>query len=188
MHRRVERLTAAVLVGIMAVSLTACGSMAGEKGMIDETAISRSADDLVEGIFIDDEKVALAGSASASSAVISVAQSVFDMVNRQRVNAGLSALEWSDELAVAALVRASELPVSFSHTRPDGSQWLTVNSDIMFGENLARYYYNADDVVAAWTESPSHYENLMDPKFMTTGIAVYEAPDGKWYWAQEFGY
>ena len=184
---KMKRVVACALAGVMLLGVTACGA-AKDTALVDETAVSRDQNDVVEGIYIDEVKVALAGSASSSAAAVNAAQAAFNLVNQQRASAGLSTLTWSDPLAVAAMVRASELPQLFSHTRPDGSDWWTVNSDIMYGENLAQYYYTADDVVAAWVASPTHNENLMEPSFRTMGIAVYESPEGKWYWAQEFGY
>ena len=185
---RFRRIVAVALAGVMTLGAAACGNVRKDAAVVDDVAVVRSQDDVVEGIFIDDEKVALAGAASSSAAAVSAATAVLNLVNQQRRNAGLSDLVWADSLTVTAQVRASELPTLFSHTRPDGSDWYTVNSNIMYGENLAQFYYSADDVVNAWMDSPTHRENIMFPDFVTMGVAVYEAPDGKWYWAQEFGY
>lgn len=115
------------------------------------------------------------------------AEEVFAQVNQARADVGLSELVWSDELAAAAEVRAQEIHHSFSHTRPDGSLWWTVNSEIIYGENIAKGYQTADSVVMAWMESSDHKDNILYSGFQTIGIAVYNV-DGKWYWAQEFGY
>ncbi len=112
---------------------------------------------------------------------------VFTQVNQARAEIGLPELAWSDELAAAAEVRAQEIHQSFSHTRPDGSPWWTVNSEIIYGENIARGYQSADSVVTAWMESSDHKDNILYSGFQTIGVAVYNV-DGKWYWAQEFGY
>lgn len=115
------------------------------------------------------------------------AEEVFAQVNQARIDIGLSELVWSEELAAAAEVRAQEIHQSFSHTRPDGSPWWTANSEIIYGENIAKGYQTADSVVTAWMESSDHKENILYSGFQTIGIAVYNV-DGKWYWAQEFGY
>ena len=78
--------------------------------------------------------------------------------------------------------------MSFSHTRPNGSSWYTVNSKIMGGENLAYGYYDANSAVNAWMDSPTHRENILWPEFTKVAISVYAADDGTYYWAQEFGY
>lgn len=115
------------------------------------------------------------------------ADAVFAQVNQARVEIGLSELVWSDELAAAAEVRACEIHQSFSHTRPDGSPWWTANSEIIYGENIAKGYQTADSVVTAWMESSDHKDNILYSGFQSIGVAVYNV-DGKWYWAQEFGY
>ena len=182
-----RRLLAVVLVGAMAVSMIACGS-AKKASELDDSAAMRGADDKVEGVYIDDEKIALAGSASSSAAAVSAATAVLNLVNQERAKAGLGAVTWDDDLADCARVRASELPALFSHTRPDGSDWYTVNSNIMYGENLAKLFYSADDVMVGWMNSPTHKANILEPGFTKMGVAVYEASDGSWYWAQEFNY
>lgn len=51
---------------------------------------------------------------------------VVNLVNEERVKAGLLPLEKTDDVSAAAAVRAQELVSSFSHTRPDGSAYRTV--------------------------------------------------------------
>ena len=115
-----------------------------------------------------------------------MAREVLDLVNEIRASNGLSPLEWSGSLAKCAKVRASELPVKWSHTRPDGSKWYTVNPDIMYGENLAKGQTSASAAVNAWMESETHRANIM-ADYNTLGVACYYC-DGAYYWAQEFGY
>lgn len=131
------------------------------------------------------EMQTVSGNADGSS--LTEAGEVFAQVNQARVNIGLPELAWSDELAAAAEVRAQEIHQSFSHTRPDGSPWWTANSEIIYGENIAKGYQTADSVVTAWMESSEHKDNILYSGFQSIGIAVYSV-DGKWYWAQEFGY
>lgn len=115
------------------------------------------------------------------------AEEAFAKVNQARAEIGLSELAWSNELAAAAEIRAQEIHQAFSHTRPDGSPWWTVDSENIYGENIAKGYQSAESVVMAWMESSEHKENILYSGFETIGIAVYNV-DGKWYWAQEFGY
>lgn len=114
-------------------------------------------------------------------------EKVLAQVNQARKDVGQEELVWNDDLASAAEIRAEEIHTSFSHTRPDGSEWWSVNTDIIYGENLAKGYQSADSVMAAWLASAEHKDNILYAGFRSIGIAVYEA-DGKWYWAQEFGY
>lgn len=111
---------------------------------------------------------------------------VIAKVNDIRVANGLNALRYDASLEASADVRADELTVRFSHTRPDGSDWYTVNPDLMYGENLADGYNTADAVVNAWMASPEHKANILKPDFTTVAVSTV-VKNGKTCWAQEFG-
>lgn len=137
---------------------------------------------------IDDEAIAMSGTIQTSEVYEMAAKEAFDIVNAQRKAAGLAELVWNEDLKRAASVRAGELEKSFSHTRPDGSEWWTVNSTIMYGENLAKNFSDAKSAMDAWNASPTHKSNIMDSSYKTLGIAVVCGTNGEWLWAQEFGY
>ena len=114
-----------------------------------------------------------------------------------RPAASLSALTLLYALRASALntvfestssVRSQECSVSFSHTRPNGKAWYTVNSNIQGGENLAYGFNDADSATEAWMNSPTHRDNILYPDFEKIAISVYVTDDGTAYWAQEFGY
>ena len=72
----------------------------------------------------------------------------------------------------------------FSHTSPTyGSPFTMMRSlGVSYtsaGENIAKGYTSAEDVVAAWMASPSHRANLLASRYVTVGIGY---ADG--YWAQ----
>lgn len=194
---KMKRLVASMLVAVTAISLVACGN-AASSAVLDDQAAIREFDPTDTSVYIDDEYTALIGSvpdATMTEAQLqraaelrALAVAAFDMVNEKRIAAGLPALIWSADLEIAAQVRATEQETKFSHTRPNGSQWWTVNSQIMYGENLAKGYKTAKKCVDAWVASPTHNANLMDKGFVTCAIAIYEDANGKMYWAQEFGY
>jgi uncharacterized protein YkwD len=186
MKTRLKKLLSIALATVFVLSSVACGKSAGEIG---EDAAARVYDPNETRIFIDDEAAALAGSfAEEDATLIQMARDAFDQTNAQRVAAGLPALAWSDALSETAYVRAQEIVTLFSHTRPNGSDWYTVNSSIMYGENLAKNFGSASAVVTGWMNSPTHRENIMDGSFRTLGIAIFRGDDGKLYFAQEFGY
>lgn len=191
-----KKLVAVLLLAVMVVSAVGCGSTKGE---LDDQAAVRVYDPNDTSVYIDDQYTALVGSVEnasmteaerqRSAELRALAVEALNGVNEQRAAVGLPALVWSDALAVAAEVRANdEIVRSFSHARPDGSEYWTVNSDIVWGENLAKGYSTASGVVSAWMASPTHAANILEPSYVTCGIAVYEDADGKLYWAQEFGY
>ena len=111
---------------------------------------------------------------------------VIAKVNEIRVANGLDTLRYDASLEASADVRADELTARFSHTRPDGSDWYTVNPDLMYGENLADGYNTADAVVNAWMASPEHKANILKSDFTTVAVST-AVKNGKTYWAQEFG-
>ena len=107
---------------------------------------------------------------------------LFILINNERAAHGLAPLSWSGSLADCAYVRASECVDCFSHTRPDGSDWYTVNPSIMYGENLATGQETAQQVFDDWMASPGHRDNILGP-YTTYGSARVGNT-----WAQEFGY
>lgn len=159
------------------------------EGTLTEQAASRDAGVPADGIvYIEPEMVSLAGALSGTADSQAAAKAAFDIVNAKRQEAGLNALTWNSGLEQASAVRAVEASQSFSHTRPDGSDWWTVNSNLMYGENLAKGYASAQSAVDAWLASPTHKANIMDVEFVSGAIAIHVNGNGQWYWAQEFGY
>ena len=189
MKKTTRVLSAALAVLLVPVCACIIYISGGSKG-VDDTQALRSSGELVIGdtVFLDDEAIALADTSGASTSLRSEAMRAFNLVNSQRTAKGLSALVWDNNLESTSAVRAKEISQSFSHTRPNGSPWYTVNSKIMGGENLAYGYYDANSALNAWMDSPTHRENILWPEFTKIAISVYAADDGTYYWAQEFGY
>ena len=167
--------------------VSGCAKKPKVEGSLDSTAVARNLEDEDPFVhYIDDGAIALAGEVDFSKTA-GEAEATLALVNAKRQEAGLGPLDWNDGLVMAAQVRAQECQEKFAHERPDGSEWWTVNSEIMFGENLAKNYFDAPGVVNAWMDSPTHRENILNQKFETMGVAAYLASDGTWYWAQAFG-
>ena len=132
---------------------------------------------------IDEEAIAL----SNNPAMISIyCDNIIAGINEQRAAVGLSAFVKSIELCAAATVRAQEQEQLFSHTRPDGSEFWTCNSQVCYGECLSRGH-NPDNVVNAWMNSDTHRAVLLDNEFKTAGIGTHDE-NGKCYIALEVGY
>lgn len=183
MRRKLSILLSIMLLA--AFALNGCG----KSGSVLDQAAWR--DDTVPSdgiVYIEPEMVSLAAELSGTSASQAASKAAFELANQQRTAAGLSALTWNSGLEQASAVRAVEASQSFSHTRPDGSDWWTVNSNLMYGENLAYNYADANSVVSAWMASPTHKANIVNGEFTTVGMAAYQTAGGVWYWAQEFGY
>lgn len=168
------------------------GADAQARGITDDAAM-RDYDTIdFDTVTIQEEEPPLGSSVNNENveemtALKNMAMATFDLMNAQRAQAGLGALFWDSDLENAAAIRAFECSESFSHTRPDGSDWYTVNAQIMHGENLAYGYNSADSVMTAWLNSPTHKENIMYPSFTKCAIAIYKS-GSTYYFAQEFRY
>ena len=99
--------------------------------------------------------------------------------NSARLENGVKEVEMNDLLSVSAEKKAEDMFKYnyWSHTSPSGVQpWdfiLGENYDYIYaGENLARDFSTSKGVVDAWLDSPSHRENLLNPKYMQMGLAV----------------
>jgi len=136
--------------------------------------------------YLDDEAIALADEYN-DVGLRSEALKAYNIINSIREEAGLNTLVWDSDLESTSMVRSKEISREFSHTRPNGLQWYTVNSTIMAGENLAYGYNHSEEVVDGWMESPTHRDNILYPTFTKIAISIY-VENGVYYWAQEFGY
>jgi len=159
------------------------------QGTVTDMAATRGDEMPPDGmVYIEPEMVSLAGELSGTAETQAAALAAFDAMNARRAQAGLPALAWNSGLEQAAAVRAVEAAQLFSHTRPDGSEWWTVNSNLMYGENLAKGYTTGDSVTQAWMDSPTHAANILDGGFTSVAIVVHVNSNGQWFWSQEFGY
>ena len=127
-------------------------------------------------------------------------EKAYEELNAYRASNGLAAYTIYSDLETCAQIRAQELSSAFSHTRPNGSSWYTVNSKIMSGETIAVYDKQTkafqtgggtttytESLIDAVKESASDRDNLLWPEFKKVGIRSYET-DTKIYWAIIYGY
>jgi uncharacterized protein YkwD len=136
--------------------------------------------------YFDNEAIVLADS-SNDTGLRAEALEAYNEVNEIRAEAGLDELIWDSNLESVANVRAKECSEKFSHIRPNGSQWYTVNSKIQGGENLAYGFDTAEDAVEAWMNSPTHRDNILYDEFEKAAISIYEE-NGIFYWSEQFSY
>ena len=183
-----------IISGVVVVPLLICGIVIGvhasKTGTIEsESAFRASADIAGEDVhYFDSEAVALADSSGATASLRGEALRAYNLVNEEREKSGLQPLVWDSNLESTSDVRAKEIEQKFSHTRPNGQPWYTVDSSIMGGENLAFGYDNANGVMEGWMNSPTHKDNILYSSFSKVSISVYVDDSGVYHWAQEFGY
>lgn len=118
--------------------------------------------------------------------VLGIASSVdqkmlVELTNSERAKMGLSTLSENEALSKAAELKAQNMFQEnyWAHFAPSGkSPWdfiLGTGYKFTFaGENLAKNFYSSDEVVKAWMASPTHRDNLLNPKYKDMGIAVVE--------------
>ena len=141
--------------------------------------VSASADDMVYGTFSPEYHY-------------TEARRMLAIVNNHRVSNGRQALVYDYELEKLAALRAAEILVSFSHTRPNGQNWSTVfnNDDYHpnyghWGENICEGCGSAEDAFSAFRNSRSHNDNMLRSDYKYVAFACAEV-GGSWHWVQLF--
>lgn len=106
-------------------------------------------------------------------------QDLLILTNQQRENNNLAPLTDNPELDIAAENKAKDMFARnyWAHIAPDGTTpWVFVRNAgynyIYAGENLARGYNSAQDVISAWMASPEHRANVLSSHYQNVGFAV----------------
>ena len=112
---------------------------------------------------------------------------VFEIVNQERIKAGVKPLKFNNDMYKAAMVRAKECDESFSHDRPNGTSCFTALKEagvkyLSAGENIAMGYRTPADVMKGWMNSEGHRNNILNPNFTDFACGVYKSG----YWSQFF--
>ncbi len=106
-------------------------------------------------------------------------QQLLILTNEKRRENGLSPLSLNNTLSQAASNKASDMfgKDYWAHIAPDGTTpWVFIKSSgynyVYAGENLARGYSSAADVINAWMASPEHRKNMLSSNYSDVGFAV----------------
>ena len=171
MRRRRFKLVISLLTIIMMLFMAGCGKDVSQ--ILESGARNTELDGRI--VILDEQ------TPTSDDIKFNLPGQCFDLINSYRQMNGLPDLKWSPALEKCAVVRAREAEIYWSHERPNGKPWYTVNPSIMRGENLAMGYTSAEDIVNNWINSPAHNELLLDRDFKYVAIA--ECGD---YYACEF--
>ena len=118
-----------------------------------------------------------------------MAQEVYKLVNAERVKAGIAPLQYHSGLQQAAMVRAKEISIKFSHDRPDGTDSSTAVFEAgvgcAFDENIARGYPSPESVVRGWMNSTGHQGAILRGASTHIGIGFYQNSYGTYFWTLE---
>jgi uncharacterized protein YkwD len=105
-------------------------------------------------------------------------------------------LRWNGNLQAAATGHSQDMARRnyFDHRSPEGR---TVSERVRarhypwkwVGENLAGGDRNIASAVQGWIDSPSHCENMMNPRFVDVAVACVGNPRSQWgtYWTMVLG-
>ena len=120
----------------------------------------------------------------------SAAFDVVKRVNSERSKRGLKALTMDKRMINGSMLRAAELAIAFSHTRPSGRDFNTVCYDskqgyIMMGENIAAGQTSSKSAMNSWMNSQEHKENILTSDYTGIGVGAVVV-NGVHYWVQNF--
>ena len=120
----------------------------------------------------------------------SFAEEILALVNAERAKAGSNPLRLANDMMEGAAVRAEELTVKYSHTRPDGRKCFTVLKQQGRGvsENIAAGSPSPESVMHLWMNSPGHRKNILDPLYKELGVGyTYDkSTEYRHFWVQLF--
>ena len=108
----------------------------------------------------------------------------------------LQPLEYDKKLEIAAMQRAAEIALHYSHTRPNGEASFSAMDEAgvewwSVGENIAAGYESAQSVFVGWQETDDpysgqgHRRNMLSSSFNRVGFG-HVILNGWDYWVQEF--
>ena len=119
-----------------------------------------------------------------------MAKEVIRLTNIERRKYGLTELKYHAKLQQAAMTRAKELEIKYSHERPDGRDSGTAAFEAGVGnpggENIGAGFTKPEAVVKAWMDSDGHRTTMLQSHYTHIGVGYYKGKNGTGYWVQDF--
>lgn len=107
------------------------------------------------------------------------ADKVISQTNSERQKLGLVPLKYNATLSQSAAAKAEDMFKNnyWAHNSPEGkTPWDFFKSAgyqySVAGENLAKDFYDTEGLIKAWMNSPTHRDNIVNPKYQEIGIGV----------------
>lgn len=118
------------------------------------------------------------------------AAEIFRLTNVERAKHGEPLVQTNNDLNRAAMERAKEISIKFSHTRPDGTDSTSILSeygipDYNGGENIAAGFTSPQSTIDGWMNSPGHRVALLNTYSTHLGVGVYKS-GSSYYCVQVF--
>jgi uncharacterized protein YkwD len=122
----------------------------------------------------------------APSGAEQMGREIGQMMTAERQRRGLRPLNYSSSLAQVAGRHACDMVQRnfFSHVAPNGSTPMRRVKSAgvcarVTAENIAMGYPSPDRTFRIWMESPKHFENMMNGRVNSVGVAVVEPQPGQ---------
>ena len=122
-----------------------------------------------------------------------LALEVVELTNAERAKAGLPAYTVNEKLMKAAMIRAKESHVNYSHTRPDGQKATTVLEDVGISlDSIGAAFENLggrntpEEAIEGWMNSEGHRNGILNIECTQIGVGVAQGKDGSLHWVQWF--
>lgn len=214
MKQRKKRLLSVMLAAMMMVSLLPMAALAEEATVQTSTqdaetqqgdlpAFTSASEETMlgdgaatENTISAEESTATVKSRTATVALTggyfySEAYPELKLINKERKKAGLDPLKIDSKLNAAAMQRAAECAVYFSHTRPSGEDCFSVLSEYgvsasYIGENISAGQDSAASVMESWMDSDDHRDNILNENYTAVGLGCYLQYGGVPCWVQIF--
>lgn len=146
---------------------------------------------------VETEKKPLIVSSKIAFASNELEKQSFAMLNSLRLEKGLPALVWNEDVARIARMHSENMAKYkfFSHTGLDGSmvndradscgvsKWRAIGENIAYNRG---YDKPADFAVERWMQSVGHRENILNDRWKESAVGVAISNDGSYYFTQVF--
>lgn len=115
------------------------------------------------------------------------AEEAFILQNKLRKDAGVSEIQWDENLYKICEIRAKELEKDYGHDITTICNYFGNGYDgVRFGgENIASGYETPKEAMNGWRNSSGHYNALKNVKWKTGAIASYYTGT-HWFWVAIF--
>ncbi len=105
-----------------------------------------------------------------------MADNLLAVINDYRLADGKAALTKNSNLDTASGIRAYEIASLYSHIRPNGSEWNSLNRRDMNAENIAvSYVTNADasDIIGMMKDDPGQNGNILNGEYVSASVRCF---------------